>query len=389
MGRSRRPLLLSDEQVAFLKKISNSRTAPHREVERAKILLAVMDGKTNDDICNNFGISIPSVNNTINKCRSFGPEIALKDLDRAGRPNVITIEAKTWVINLACQLPQDVYDGPQAQLWSMGSLAKYVQSHCESAGHPSLLKVSKSKIWTILNDNNIKPHRIKYYLQKKDPEFEDKAQDVLLVYKRVEWILQFLRDDIDKGVEPQSCVGETIISYDEKPGIQAIINTAPDLPPTEKYGTVARDYEYKRAGTVSLLAGIDLLTGKAIGLVKESHTSDDFIEFLDKIDQNYDDQLLVRIILDNHSAHKSKKVLEYLKNKPGRFSFTFTPKHASWLNLIESFFAKMARQCLNNLRVKSKEDLIAIINRWIESVNEEPVIFRWKWKLEDIMNAFK
>ena len=94
------------------------------------------------------------------------------------------------------------------------------------------------------------------------------------------------------------------------------------------------------------------------------------------------------MILDNHSAHKSKLVMDYLGTKPGRFQFTFTPVHSSWLNLVESFFGKLTKQCLNKLRVKSKEDLIAIISRWLDAVNADPVVYRWKWKLEDIMSAF-
>ena len=239
-----------------------------------------------------------------------------------------------------------------------------------------------------INDNSLKPHQVKYYLVKKDPNFKEKAEAVLLLYKRVEWILQFTRDEVANGQQADSVVGETIVSYDEKPGIQAIMNIAPDLAPTSEHGYVARDYEYKRLGTVSLLAGIDLLNGKVTGLVRDSHRSSEFIEFLNLLDKKYDKSLVIRMILDNHSAHKSKMVLNYLAKKPGRFQFTFTPTHSSWLNLVESFFGKMARQCLNKLRVKSKEDLVDIITRWLEAVNNEPVVFRWKWKLEDIMSAF-
>ena len=285
-------------------------------------------------------------------------------------------------------MPQDVQDGPPLKLWSIDALTQYIKAHCEKEGHPTLLQVSKSKIWTILNDNSIKPHQVTYYLAKKDPDFKAEAEPVLLLYKRVEWILQFTRDEVAQGQQAESLVGETVISYDEKPGIQAIMNIAPDLAPTPEYGNVARDYEYRRLGTVSLLAGIDLLSGKVIGLVRDSHRSTEFIEFLDLLDEQYDKNLVIRMILDNHSAHKSKQVLDYLAKKPGRFQFTFTPTHSSWLNLVESFFGKMARQCLSKLRVKSIENHIEIITRWLDAVNNEPVIFRWKRKLEDIMSAF-
>ena len=260
-------------------------------------------------------------------------------------------------------MPQDVQDGPPIQLWSIDALTQYVKTHCEKEGHPTLLQVSKSKVWTILNDNSIKPHQVKYYLAKKDPDFKTKAEAVLLLYKRVEWILQFTRDEVAHGQQVESLVGETVVSYDEKPGIQAIMNIAPDLAPTPEHGNVARDYEYKRLGTVSLLAGIDLLNGKVIGLVRDSHRSVEFIEFLDLLDEKYDKDLVIRMILDNHSAHKSKMVLDYLSKKPGRFQFTFTPTHFSWLNLIESFFGKMARQCLNKLRVILSTEKIFLVER--------------------------
>ena len=152
---------------------------------------------------------------------------------------------------------------------------------------------------------------------------------------------------------------------------------------------MGRDYEYRRYGTVSLLAGIDLLNGQVTGLVRETHNSEDFIDFLEKIDKKYDQDLKIHIILDNHSVHTSKKVMAFLAKKPGRFNFTFTPKHASWLNLIESFFSKLARQALKHLRVSSKEALIKHIYDWLDEINADPVVYRWRWRLEDIQSAFK
>ena len=108
-----------------------------------------------------------------------------------------------------------------------------------------------------------------------------------------------------------------------------------------------------------------------------------------EIDKKYDQDLKIHIILDNHSVHTSKKVMAFLAKKPGRFNFTFTPKHASWLNLIESFFSKLARQALKHLRVSSKEALIRHIYDWLDEINADPVVYRWRWRLEDIQSAFK
>ena len=176
-----------------------------------------------------------------------------------------------------------------------------------------------------------------------------------------------------------------ILSYDEKPGIQAISNTAPDLPPEPgKHPTVSRDYEYVRHGTLSLMAGIDLLNGKVHGQVVDRHRSREFILFLKQLDQVYPSSAKIRIVLDNHSAHTFKETRGYLATVPNRFEFIFTPKHGSWLNLIEMFFSKMTRTMLRGIRVSSKQELRDRIELYLNEVNESPVVFRWKYGLDSI-----
>ena len=139
-----------------------------------------------------------------------------------------------------------------------------------------------------------------------------------------------------------------IVSYDEKPGIQAIATTSPDLPPVPgTYATFSRDHEYKRHGTLSLLAGIDLLTGKVHALIKDRHRSREFIEFLKLLNAAYPADTAIKLILDNHSAHISRETQAWLATQPARrFALTFTPKHGSWLNLIEaSSPSSLARSC--------------------------------------------
>ena len=176
-----------------------------------------------------------------------------------------------------------------------------------------------------------------------------------------------------------------IISYDEKPGIQAIATTAPDLPPEPGvHPTFARDHEYKRHGTLSLLAGIDLLTGKVHALVRDRHRSREFIEFLKLLDVAYPTSTAIKLILDNHSAHISKETRAWLATRPaGRFEFTFTPIHCSWLNLIESFFSKFARSVLRHIRVASKQELKERIMAGIKDINRHPVIHTWSYKLAE------
>ena len=382
-------LQLSPEDREYLEKIVSSRTAQVRHQQRAKILLQRAAGASYAEIEEAVGVTTPTIAKAVKKACAYGARAALDDLKRTGRPDRIPREAKVWIVSLACRLPETVPGAPKTQQWTITALVKYVQKHCEAQGHPSLKEVQRSTVWEILNDRTIKPHRMKYYLDRKDPDFEPKAKNVLLVYTRIEWVLQLTRDSVDKDVSAHDLCGEVFISYDEKPGIQAILNIAPDLAPSEEHGTAARDYEYRRLGTVSLLAGIDLLDGRVHGLVREKHKSKEFIEFLQLLDSYYAQDLTINIILDNHSIHRSTETMEYLASvRQDRFNFIFTPTHASWLNLIECFFSKLSRQALRNLRGKSKEDLIRRIEDWLEETNSEQVVFRWKWKLEDIENAF-
>ena len=239
-----------------------------------------------------------------------------------------------------------------------------------------LSKIDKGVLNKILSQGNIKPHKVSYYLEKRDPEFEIKMANVLQVYKEIALFNENPKDKDRKS---------TTLSYDEKPGIQAIKNIAPQLQPVVgKYATLQRDYEYKRLGTVSLLAGIDLHTGKIIPLIKDRHRSREFIEFLEIVDKQYPDDWKIQMVLDNHSSHISKETKAWLMKKPGRFEFVFTPKHGSWLNMIEMFFSKIARSFLRHIRVNSKKELVDRIYQGINAINEEPVIFKWKYKMEDL-----
>lgn len=175
------------------------------------------------------------------------------------------------------------------------------------------------------------------------------------------------------------------LSYDEKPGIQAVANKYPDHNPTEENGFVRRDYEYVRIGTLSLLAGIDLLTGEAVPLVSGTYKSFDFISFLKILEAKYPEGDTIRLILDNHSAHTSKETRMYLATLPeDRFVFIFTPTHASWLNLNESFFSKMTKQMLKGIRVNSKAELTQRIYQYFDEINADPVVYHWTYKMDEV-----
>ena len=176
-----------------------------------------------------------------------------------------------------------------------------------------------------------------------------------------------------------------IISYDEKPGIQAIATTSTDLPPVPgEHASFTRDYGYKRHGTVSLLAGIDLISGKVHALVRNRHRSREFIEFLKLADAAYPAHTAIKVILDNHSAHTSKETRAWLAAQPAhRFQFTFTPKHGSWLNLVEGFFSKLSRSVLRHIRVVSKQELKDRIMQAMDYFNRQPVVHTWSYRLEN------
>jgi transposase len=194
---------------------------------------------------------------------------------------------------------------------------------------------------------------VRSYLEQRDPEFEPKMAEILCVYRQV----AMLQAEGEKSGGQDGGDGGTlaIVSYGEKPGIQAIATTAPDRPPLPGTSpTVMRDHEYKRHGTLTLMAGIDLLTGHVHALVKERHRSREFIEFLQLLDAAYP---AIEVVLDNHSAHVSRETTSWPTAQPiGRFAFTFTPTHGSWLNLIEGFFSKLARSVLRHIRVTSKHE---------------------------------
>ena len=365
-------LSFTEEEKEKLILLSKSKTAAHREVIRAGILLKYMEGTSITGIARELLTTRPLVERCINKANAYGILNALKDLPGRGVKPSITDDAKSWVLSIACQFPKDL--GYADETWTYSLLKKYIRQHCKKAGYESLSKIDKGVLNKILSQGNIKPHKVSYYLERRDPEFDVKMANVLQVYKEIDIINQTAPSGREK----------TTISYDEKPGIQAIKNIAPQLQPVPgKHPTIQRDHEYKRLGTLSLLAGIDLHSGKIIPLVRERHRSKEFIEFLQEVDKQYPKEWKIRVILDNHSAHVSKETTAWLLTCPGRFEFVFTPKHGSWLNMIEMFFSKIARTFLREIRVASKDELEKRIYQGIEAINEDPVIFRWKYKMDE------
>lgn len=372
-------ITITDEDYEYLQSLTRQRTIQAQIVDRAKILIYKAQGEANQTIADRLDVNINTVKLCLNKFKAGGIQEALFDNQRKGRPVEITDDAVAWIINVACQRPADL--GYSQELWTLKNLHAHIQNNAAEAGYPRLATITKPMVQKILSRNELKPFKIKYYCEKRDPDFEQKMHDVLLVYKQVS--LQFDKDG--KIIIPENEPMVHTVSCDEKPGIQAIATTGDDLRPTAETGCVYRDAEYKRLGTLSLLAGIDLLTGIAIPVVSETHKSSDFIELLKKLDAMYPKGDIIRIVCDNHSAHKSKETRNYLATMPkGRFIFVFTPKHGSWLNLVESFFSKMTKQMLKGIRVQSKQELEDRIYLYFNEVNKEPVVYHWTYKLDEI-----
>ena len=370
-------LALSEEDVRKLNAVARSRTEAASRVERARMLLTYREDPSFYAVGRAVGVHHQTVQRCVERAVAYGAIAALDDLPRPGREPTITAEAKTWLTNLACRKAKEL--GYPHELWTTRLLARHAREHGPEEGHSCLSKLAQGTLCNILNEQEIKPHKIRYYLERRDPEFKTKMAEVLCVYREVKLIRETAAA---ANQEPSDAVA--IISYDEKPGIQAIATTAPDLPPEPgKHATFARDHEYKRHGTVSLLAGIDLLTGQVHALVKDRHRSREFIEFLRILDAAYPAHTAIKLILDNHSAHISKETKAWLANQPaGRFEFVFTPKHGSWLNLVEGFFSKLARSVLRHIRVASKQELKDRIMAAMDEFNRHPVVHTWSYQLD-------
>ena len=365
----RAALMLAPDQRRMLEELGASRTAPAREVERAKVLLGYAAGTSITELQRQLGFSRPMIYRCVDKALAAGVQMGLKDKYHRPHEPEITDEAKAWVVSVACTKPKD--HGLAAELWTISALARFISEGAQAAGFDRLANAGKSTVWRILDDSDIKPHKIRYYLEKRDPDFDRKMHEVLMVYRDV----SIYSEGAVHDARPNPIY---TVSVDEKPGVQAIGLTAPDLPPVPgKASAVGRDYEYVRHGTVSILAGIDLHSGQIFANVEDRHRSVEFIALLKRLDEHYPKDAIIRVVLDNHSAHISKETRAYLATRPGRFEYVHTPKHGSWLNLIECAFSKMARTFLRHIRVKSVQELKERILKGIAEFNATPVVFRW------------
>jgi transposase len=370
-------LSLGDADVERLTAIVQSRSEAAGRVERARILLAYREDPSFFAVARAFRLHHQTVQRCVERAVVEGPLAALDDRPRPGREPTITLEAKTWLVDLACRKAKEL--GYPHELWTTRLLAQHARSYGARAGHACLADLAQGTVCKILDQEEIKPHKVRYYLEQRDPDFAERMAEVLCVYRTVKILKKAAtatKQERDEKV--------AVISYDEKPGIQAIATSAPDLPPKPgRHACFARDHEYKRHGTVSLLAGIDLVSGQVHALVRDRHRSREFIEFLKLIDAAYPPATAIKLILDNHSAHISRETKAWLADQPThRFELTFTPKHGSWLNLVEGFFSKLARSVLRHIRVASKQELKDRLIAAVNYFNQNPAVHTWTYKID-------
>ena len=214
-------LIFDEKQKEQLKTISQSRKAPIREVQRANILLRYSEDIPITEIENMVQVSRPTIYKWIEKALAMGIQEGLKDKYHRSKEPVITEEAKAWVINIACKKPTDF--GYAAEMWTRSALAEHVKRYAPTAGHDCLKKAAKATMQRILDGHPIRPHKIAYYLERRDPDFEQKMTDILCVYKEVN-----VQNAATAAGEIPSII---TVSVDEKPGVQAIKNIAPDIMP--------------------------------------------------------------------------------------------------------------------------------------------------------------
>jgi len=360
-------LCLTEEARVTLSALARSRTAPAHHVERSAIILHLADQRDATEIAAKLHIDRQRVTRCARRVMAVGPLKAIDDLPRSGRRPDITEAARTWLIGEACVKAKQ--RGYPHEVWTLRLLAAHAREHGPAAGHACLAELAPSTVHEVLNSQPVKPHKVRYYLQRRDPAFEERKAEVLEVYAVAEMLRQI--PEADRPV--------AVLSYDEKPGIQAIASTAPDLPPKPgKHATVQRDHEYKRLGTLTLSAAVDLVSGFVHHVMTQRHRSREFIAFLERLHAYYPAGTLICLLLDNHSAHRSRETRRFLASKPGRFELVFTPTHASWLNYVETFFSKVARSVLRRIRVASKAELAERIRRYIAICNAAPLLPHWR-----------
>ena len=341
---------MSDEHHEVLERLSRSQTAAHRDVQRAQALLLAANGVANTHIAAQVGVS-PT---TVNAWRERFGEEGLKAFGgvRPGRGRKPSISQQ----KVAEIVRATLHDTPPAEThWSCRSMAK-------AQG------VSPATVQRIWSARGIKPHKVKTFKLSNDKRFEEKLVDIVGLYL----------------CPPENAV---VLCMDEKSQIQALDRTQASLPMKKgRAGTMTHDY--KRNGTTTLFAALDVLTGVVIGQCLPRHRHIEFLKFLRTIDREVPHGLQIHLILDNYSTHKHANVKKWLAKHP-RFHLHFTPTSSSWVNMVERFFGKLTDKAIRRGVFQSVPDLIAAIDAYLNATNQDPKPFVWTATADSILEKVR
>ena len=335
---------------AKLEQIVRSRTAPRRLVDRARIVLGSAAGKSGSMLCDDIGLSRPTIALCLDRYEAGGMEAIASDRPRSGRPKRTAPDIDAEIVRRA---QKDA--PPEGTHWTTRLMADE-------------MGVSKSHVWRVWQAHGIVPHRVDYFKISTDPQFVEKLRDVVGLYLN----------------PPERAV---VFSVDEKSQIQALDRTQPGLPlKPGRAGTVTHDY--KRHGTTTLFAALDVATGSVLHTCMPRHRHQEFLRFLREIERSVSPDLEIHVILDNYGTHKHAKVRRWLERRP-RVQFHFVPTSASWLNLVELLFNELERRQLKRLAVGHVEELIAAITTYLDNRNENPVPFVWTASADKILRKVR
>lgn len=340
------PLTLSDEERARLEAIVRRRSAGQALAQRARIVLACAEpGSTNSGVARALGVSRPSVTTWRARFTAYRLD-GLVDAPRSGAPRKIGDERIERLIALTLETQPE-----NATHWSTRSMAK----------RAGMSQTMVSRVWRAFG---LQPHRHETFKLSRDPAFVDKVRDVVGLYM----------NPPDRAL---------VLCVDEKPQIQAVEGTTPVLP--MRPGQVERrSHDYVRHGTIDLFAALDVKTGTVIGACKGRHRALEFRAFLDQVEAAVPQGLDVHLVLDNAATHKTRLVHDWLVKRP-RWHLHFTPTSASWLNLVESWFAILTRRCLQRGSFSSMDGLEAAIHAYIQQTNAAPKPFVWTKTADEIL----
>ena len=322
-----------------------SRTTPQRQVERAQILLGAAEGLSGYALSEQLGISRPTIQRWLDRYEADGIA-GLEDKPRSGRPRKVTAALEEEIVRKTLE-----EKAPMGTHWSTRLMAKETGLHWTQV----------ARIWRA---HGLKPHRMETFKLSKDPRFIEKLRDVVGLYV----------------APPERAI---VFSFDEKSQIQALDRTQPGLPLKKgRAGTMTHDY--KRHGTTTLFAALDVASGEVIHECMPRHRHQEFLRFLKKVEKGADPDLELHFILDNYATHKHPKVKAWLEKNP-RVHFHFVPTSASWLNLVERLFSELTERQIRRLAVNSVAELILAINNYIDQRNREPKPYVWTASVEAII----